>query len=771
MNDFQNIKKMILPLIKGSPIIVLSVIISLLIAYRSLLYTNPVYESTVKVKLDDIGYGISSSNLYEDFDLFANTNKIATEVEVLKSKMLIEKTLKELDFGISYYRIGNIRKTELYHESPFLIEFDSDFPKTYSRVFDLHIISDSSFVLSLPNGSETDRWSGTFGNTVQSSWFRITVKKNRLLLLEKPDIDFKDHYQFEIHTVNYLVNRMVGENLDVVAVDEDVAVIRISFKSEIPEKTSRFVNKHAEMYLNDYISSRTEAAGKTVKFIDSQLEIVSNDLIKSESNLENFRLENNIINTRQETETDLRKISQLKVQLANLQLNEAALDSLKSYILSSDNILELAPNFQSFNDLLSTELIKKIKQYQAEKEDLLLKYTPDNEVVMVIDKKIEDINAYIVESIHNASKNIKIKRKEIERTIEEAQKVFIGLPTKEKRLIILEREFQLNQKTFNFLTEKRTEAAIAQAAAISFHRIIQRAYVPEIPISPKKLITYVVAVFLALIMSIAFIYIYHFIGGKVRSKEDLEKIIGIPVAGVVKNYNSVKVFRDEEMLALASSLELSGKLEKHQLILTTSTIANEGKTFVASQLAKAYAALGWKVALFDFNFRNPGLENLFDQKTTLQLSDMLKSQASDKLVTDHLTDSHPLVILNDGFSDSPIKLMHDTSLKLLFDKLKKEVDLVIVDGPATALAMEAVQLMKMADQVFYIIRANYTKSQYFQHPVLLKEEYGIEHIHIILNKVHHASNYSGNYFGSIYDYRLKGMGIISRIKHYFKYYL
>ncbi|MBL4707169.1 MAG: AAA family ATPase, partial [Flavobacteriales bacterium] len=545
-----------------------------------------------------------------------------------------------------------------------------------------------------------------------------------------------------------------------------------TYKSEVADKSSIFANALAKTYIEDYVESRTVAAGKTVGFIDQQLEQVKKKLTASEIQLENYRLENNIINTQQETETTLRKIAQLKIQLSNMQMNEIALDSLERYMAQNDkNFLELAPNFEAFNDLLSTELIKKIKHYQAKKKDLLLKYTVDDEKVKVVDEKIKDISSYIHESISNTANSIRLKRRELEKVIEEANRFFIGLPTKEKELVILNRNFVLNQKILNFLTEKRTEAAIAEAASISFHRIIQKAYVPTIPISPKKVLVMIVSGILGLIIGVSTVYFREFVGGKIRTREELEKISLIPVAGIVKNYKKKVSVNSEDFLRLASSLSLFNGIKKHQSILLTSTISKEGKTFITENLGSAIAALGWNVVLVDLNFKKPSLSDRCSNKNAIGMAELILEENTIDEVVQYDKANKWSIIPTGQATENSIQLMNNIQLDSTIARIKQKFDLLIIDSPATAFAAESIKLMRLSDIVYYVVKANYTKSHFLLNADLIAKEYRITNIQLLLNGVHQATNYNGNYTGSGFNYETEYMSVKDRVKRYIKYYL
>ncbi|PCH76315.1 MAG: hypothetical protein COB98_06520, partial [Flavobacteriaceae bacterium] len=180
--------------------------------------------------------------------------------------------------------------------------------------------------------------------------------------------------------------------------------------------------------------------------------------------------------------------------------------------------------------LLSTEMVKKIKALQAEKRDLLLIYTPEDEKVKATDGKIKDLTDYLAEGVSNTRKNLEIKFKNLNDKIEATRQLFIGIPNKEKVLKILNREFEIYQQSYTFLNEKKMEAEIAQAAKIAFHRIITHAQVPQKSVSPNRTVISFVAVLLGMLFSIVLIYLVHLLKGKVNDEYTVESNSLIPIA-------------------------------------------------------------------------------------------------------------------------------------------------------------------------------------------------------------------------------------------------
>ncbi|MFT7605318.1 MAG: capsular polysaccharide biosynthesis protein, partial [Saprospiraceae bacterium] len=235
------------PFIRGSFLILLSMVLAVMVAKKYLSYTISMYESTTKLKLADANQGIESSNLFKDFDVFASANKIAAEIEVLKSSILLNKALDSLDFDVEVYRKGQLKVVELYDNSPFQIKGDFNDSKAFDKKYGLKIRSDKEFEIIIPDNDQT-LITGKFGEPVFFKYGHFILSLNQKYIASKPDLNLIDQYEFEFLSRQKLI-RKISKNLDIVAVDKDVAIIRINFKSPVPAKASLLVNTLAKTYI------------------------------------------------------------------------------------------------------------------------------------------------------------------------------------------------------------------------------------------------------------------------------------------------------------------------------------------------------------------------------------------------------------------------------------------------------------------------------------------------------------------------------------------
>lgn len=578
------------PFLRGLPFTMVLVFFGIWLAGKYVSYVTPVYESTARIKLADNQQGPTGSHLYDDIDYFATENKISAEIELIKSNSILEKVAANLPETYIIYRVGDIHSTELYDQSPLKIFTVINDSSLLDRPFQL-TVHGNEYSLTTPGDKQ---FKCKLGRSLTVGNSEILILKNEELLKIRPNMQIDDNYRFVLRSKARLVSE-IRSNLDVLAMDKDVPVIRLSYKSPVPQKAHDVVNLVASSYIRDFEETKYLTADTTVTFLDKQLKQYAHELDSSENNIEYYRNSKNIINIRQETETDLRKISDLKKQQVNIRMNLAAIDTLNHYIHQGDDrFLELAPNFEAFNDLLSTELVKKIKTYRAEKKELLIKYTPDHEKVRIIDENIHEIIEYIKESINNTKTNTQIKLSSLDEEIADAESSFIGLPTRERTLGGLERSNQMNESIFRFLHEKKTEAEIARAAKMSFHRIIDYGEVPTTPTSPSPSLFKALAAFLTFLFGTLLSIVLFKVRFPIGDEEFIQKRTLLPCIKAVpffKNRISEQLFFSQ----WASVLWLNDYFGAGKILCFTAVRKGNQKEFITDRIATALYGMGKKV--------------------------------------------------------------------------------------------------------------------------------------------------------------------------------
>lgn len=718
----QRIFRQLKPILVGLPFIGLIFILSLVVAKQIIKYTPTRYLTVAKIKLDTRKYGVSNDMLYKDFDVFTSENKIETEAEILGSHLLIQRALDKVQFKNQVKRIGKIKTTNLYKNSPFSLQSEMNNDLLYDAAFDV-VITDSLFTLTNPNLKTPLTQQGKVNEWIEVQGNRIMLLTNDTLIANS-QLDLNGKYGFTCYSEEGLINK-VRENLDVTAIDKEMTILRVVFKDEMPQKAADFNNALCEAYIDDYVQMKAYAANKTVEFIDLKLDEVGNDLEQAEIALEQYKLKNDVVNVRQETETGIRQVADLQVQLVNTMMEEKAILELEQYLDSGNYFTEKAIHV-GFGDLLLTELIKKLKNLGDEKRDLMLKYTIGSDEVVTVNAKIEEIKFYIQEAIRSNKNNIETKRAQLEKDLEIFSHQFDDIPVVERKLQILQREFSLQESVFNFLSQKRIEAFIASTSSTSFHRIIQPAYVPTKPANPNKTLITFVCGLLGLIIGITLVFLRRVSESKILDREDIERNSLLPLSGYVRKAAKES---GKDYQTIVQSLLLKEHLQTKQLITVTSTEAGEGKTEVAHQVLNALLAKGHSACLVDYQVTE---EESNEWKPELNL---LSVKTSELVNGDIVTTRNDQKELGQNAQLLASKL----------EELRVAFDFVVINAAPIANHIEPVEMMKKAGISLFVFKANVSQIESVKNINLLTEEYKLENVHLFLTDVDQSVNYSGNY--------------------------
>ena len=716
MNGYQQIKKQLLPLIKGIPIVVVCFILAIFLGSLIIKYSSEKYQSMAKIKLDDQKIGFSSNEIYKDFSMFSLEHRIQAEVELLKSPVIIDKAIDSLYLDIEITRIGKLKNTTLYGNSPFqIVRFGE--PSIRNVNFDLKVKKGSRFSL-IQDGKEIV---GEFGKPLSFLGDSLCIKKVRN---SKERLDLIGDYHIRIASRAEMIAH-IASKIDVSAPDKETPIIRVTYVDVNPKRAADIVNAVCQAYINDFVTTKSSSASGTVEFIDQELEKISSRLSTSEKNLERFKTNERVVNTKQETETGLREISQLRVDMINLEINEKAMRDLQVYMDNGSYFSETAVNF-GFGDLVLTELVKKLKMLNDERIDQSQKFTSDSHQIKGIDKKISEIKGYINEAVKRNLSDLEIRKQGIQRSYEVQSRMFDELPTREKEQRILERDFMINESVFNFLSKKRIEAAILANSMISFHRVIHPAVESKEPMSPNRTLIKFVAGLLGLFGGIGLVYLRKLIAAKVVSREDIEKNSGLPVVGVIRKKADKKDFE-----ILFRSIQMKHELVANSIIGICSSNELEGKRYVASNLSKVIKSYGYTCAVVSFGEKN---------KSNKKKAEFCIARNSQEINS-------------------------------TLEEIKSNFDFTLFISPPSTQDILVVKVIKLSNLSLFIFRANRTGMNSIQEPDNLVEEYNLENVEILLNGAHKATNYRGSNVGARFTSLYQRRPLLTRLRNYYNLYI
>jgi capsular exopolysaccharide synthesis family protein len=327
----------------------------------------------------------------------------------------------------------------------------------------------------------------------------------------------------------------------------------------------------------------------------------------------------------------------------------------------------------------------------------------------------------------------------------------------------ISRSQSIKNNIYQFLLQKREEAALSYASTVSDSRLIDQAESGANPVSPNRNLVYGIACIIALCIPVGFVSLKELFNKKIIFRNEIEELINFPVIGEIGQDNTKKdiVISEGERSYIAEQfrqirttlpyLGLDGKLRKK--ILITSAVPGEGKSFVASNLAMSLALTEKKVALLELDLRKPKLGDIFSSKNKIGLSDYLKGKVSKEEIINPTRLSENLFVIYSGNAvNNPSELLLNPRLKELLDYLNDTYDYIIMEtGPVNAVT-DAFIISDLSDSTLFVVRYNFTAREHIN---VLKDHLKVRELKnpaIIFNGV--KSIGFGKY-GSVYNYAEK----------------
>jgi capsular exopolysaccharide synthesis family protein len=736
-----SLQSMLYPLQKRWYLIVICILLSGIAATRYLYMATSQYQASATLRIEDAQDGMSGSNLYRDFDVFKSNPKVQTEVEVLKSRSLFEKALDRLDFHVEYYRQGELKQEEVYHTAPFLVDYSITDSSFNTLNCNLKFIDGNKFSIRYERLGNTVEKQGVFGTQICDGGVCITVKKDEEQLRYHPQLK-QENWSFIVYSRDALTSKLMNDQYLVKAADAEVNIVKLYYTHAIPEKASKMVNAISTAYIDQGIEDKKSLASSTVDFINQQIAIVGKELDDARDAIKTYRIQNQIVNIAQETDATYKTLGELTLQKLDVSMQLNVLENMSDYLRKNREVKFSGPEYGTVIDQLFTESVAKHNAKIREREELIKKYTAENDRVKNIDAEITQQKAYLIESVNNTRRKLLSKEDDLYAAIDDQRASFIGMPEKESTLQELNRNYYLFEKVYNFLIEKRTEAIITQQVNVSFNRILETALIPEMAVMPRKNVVWGLALMLGLILGVMLAYFRHYTLPSVNTPEDLMVDSSIPVIGQIQkfkvNESSYKAFN-----TLTARIFMNQSSQSSMVITVTSTRKGEGKSFVATQLARTLAAQDKKVILLDLNSYDPKVASNFDVRNGCGMKDIYTQQCSLQDAI-QITSIPNLDVITSGETEDMVEhLIATNRTKDIISELRTQYDAVIIDTPEVGEYIEAIPFMKWSDLNLYVVRAESGKNELVENAEMVKEEYRLQEVYYVLNAMKEKRNHTG----------------------------
>ena len=771
-NDLKKIADLIL---RNYKLFFVCIIIAIGLAYIVNRFSIPVYKisSSVLIKEDTKQPGSSGINSFLNSGLFSMNQNFQNELWVLKSFPVFEQTIKNLDLLVSYYHKEGIRYLDAYKDTPFNIVFQQNHIQPINVRFYISFMSKEYFEIRAESGKTffynfenneikdiRDSWSflksGKVGELIETPDLAFTVELNNT----KKVIE-KATYGFEFKDIPSLVTKFKKKFI-FNKVDKEATVVEISLNSESVKKGTDIVNELMNIYSIQNLERKNHLASITIDYIDKQLNEISDSLNQTENNLANFRSSNQLLNITEQANGISAQYIDLQNKLAELTAHKKYYDYVSGYLSKNDNFSDMiVPSSMGIPDPLLNNLMSELITAQAQQSNLIKNNQEKNPLVQKLGIQIQNIKKTISENISAAGKTTSISIDEMNKRIKKTETEISKLPATQRKLGNIERKYRLNDAIYNYMLEKRAEAKITKASNLPDDIIIEPAKMVSLrPISPKKGINYLIAFILGMALPFGYLMIKSALNNKVETQDDIERLTDVPVLGKIlhNKYKTSNVMLEfpksniaESYRALRTNLDFYVRGGQKKVIMVTSSMEGEGKSFIALNIAMSYAQLGRRTILLDFDMRKRKI--FFDEKgepkeglssyliNNANLGDIIIKSPHEKL--DY--------ILSGVIPPNPTELMALDKTEKLITLLKNDYDCIVMDATPLAQVTDAYLLINFAEVKVMVARYNHTIKKVFSLVMKDLDQKNIDHVCIVLND----NRYNRDQYGYGYGYNNK----------------
>ncbi|WP_396191049.1 GumC family protein [Flavobacterium sp.] len=723
---------------------VVSVVACLVAAFLYLRYATPIYSAstTILVKDDKKG-GLASefSGLSEIGLLGKAKSNVDNEVEILKSRTLIEKAVKELRLNYIYIKEGLVKAPEIYNGSEVIIDYTSNLPEERTKVKKFKIEGVSNTQFKLIDGLDKERGTYNYNQTIPLTDGKLTVVKN-------PRFDHKVSYKdFSIVCAVYPVHQVVSKytnGLGVNLVGKNTSVLQLSFQDAVPERAEDFLDALVTIYNNEAIADKNLVSEKTSDFIAKRLQLITDELTVVEKDVESFKKSNNLTDIPSEAEMYLENSSLYEKSIIDTQIQQNVVSSIINFFKKS-NTTDLIPSNLITGESEANSLITQYNKLVLERNKAAKGATDLNPIVVNLDQQIKSLKANVSQSLQRLQSNLEIKRRSLNNQDNMLSGKKRAVPTLERKFRVIDRQQRVKEELYLYLLQKREETSLSLAATENNAKVIDAAKASVTPVSPKKMIIFLIALVIGLVIPFVLIYLNDLLNTKIKTRLELDKRLQIPFLGDIPRSES-----HEEMMntnSRSSSAEairiVRTNLEfmlskvvpgKAKTVFVTSTIPGEGKTFVSVNVAGTIALSGKKVLLVGLDIRNPKLAEYWPinpKGVTNYLSG--KENNLKELITP-LKNYKNFDVLSSGIiPPNPVELLMDDRITKMFDELKSLYDYIIVDTAPVSLVTDTILVANNADAFIYVVRANYLDRRMLRVPEMFYNEKKLPNMSMVLN--------------------------------------
>lgn len=748
--------------------VVAAVIFAMAAAYIKLSFTPNTYATEASLKFEDKRSEISE--LINVRNVYDRNNKLLSEQFVMRSREVLTNAAKQLKYPVSYYKAEIPIDEELYPKTPFTLiilrESSTADQKTRYKVTPL---KRDQYLLQYSEGSAEVRQTYKVGEIVR-------CKSINFLISEK----FKPHqlqqsYLFMINNPEALIVR-INNGLSITE-NKNTNILTFRQTDQNPLFAADILNAMLNEYIKYDQGQKTKSATQTIAFIDTLQNRLSDVVNTSGSAFEKFKISSRMLNVSGVTNMAIEKLGQLEKQKADLDLRMLKINLLVEQ-LTDKNISEaIDHDLQEIDDSFMRNLLAEFNTLLLKKQSQLSTFKPGSETINEIDNQLQIINKVLVNNVTAQKLKTQEAQRYIQKQLSQHKQQLSSIPTSEKSFVNLQSNFDVNQKVYAYLNQKKLEAQISRASITPAATIVNKAIYQLKPIGPVKKNTYKTAALIGLLVGIGFIFLVRALNPYIYDRETVEQLTNTPVVGIIRKFQGTypkqllideapKTLFAESIRSVRTNISFLAPDIINKVICITSESSGEGKSFTAANLALSLTMIDKRVIVIAADLRKSMLHQMFNSDNKVGLSNYLSGQADmDEII---IVKSDKLSFISCGpVPPNPSELLYGNKMTTLLTVLKKEYNYVIIDSAPVGLVSDAVPILKIADVNLFVIRAGLSRYHAAMAPEQLSKELNLSNFHIILNAFNCDNLHRPYYSNGTHNLILQDKDVSAYTREYF----
>jgi tyrosine-protein kinase Etk/Wzc len=727
----------------------ISIGVFVLLGFMFLLYIDPQYQITAAVLIQEDKKGETTLNetAFSDLNMF-HTNKTAdNETQKLLSIDLLTKVFKDLSLDTRYYINKTFKRKEVYLKSaPIKVNIVELTPLAYRDFTDIRLISNNTFELTSPIDGSKHNYS--FGQQITNPYYTITITKTALYSTDNP------HLSISFTDVVALAKSYNSLRLQITPVVKDANTLLLSVNDNIPQRGVDILNRLIYTYNKQSADHKTQLANETISFIDSRLKYLNNDLMNVESNVQQYKQNNSVTNIQSDAQDNLQKSGEYNQQLQAIQIQLNIVQSTENYLNESADQITLVPSTLGLQDETLVSLINRFNEQQQTYQQLLSTNQPNNPLVQNAKKQLTSLKESIQENLKSTKRSMLITRSNLEANLAKYEAKIRTVPVIETGIQQRDRDQLVKQNLFQYLLQKREETSLSLLATQPDASIIDSPNYDPNATKPKPMLIYLCAIIFGGLVPVVLLFVKEIINVKVEHVDDLSSFNEIKILGELCHINkkeSIRITNDahssvtELFRYIRNTINGNYTNYSNQVLLVTSCIQNEGKTFTAINLGLSLSSISKKTIILEFDLRKPDLLKSLKIKPSIGISDYLNSDdvSVDSIIQASNISPDLFVIGAGTICNNPGELILDPKIGDLFIALRKRFDYIIIDTSPIGMVADALTLSPYTDSSIFVVRYNHTQKSHLKILKDIVENKKLKNPMLILNdaKVENLKSY------------------------------